>query len=284
MPTWQRKRSYYNKLPPLTGPWDRVFRLKPDRPPPWWAEFGHAPEEWRCAINAGKRRAGENFSQWVLAVYEHFGISSSAPGASKDLALSLAYRHERDLLVEKLSGRIRYAALCERYGVKPAEEGSDTTLALSLAYKYVEGEKKASNHESGNWGTRFTASELATLVMAVAAVREHIGETKKQRKCGSLAKKKPLNVRTIAKLLQDRRHLATIIPKKAAESVQAILFRAGNKRQDTQGPLGDTRVRQVIDEILTLGEALGSGKGWQMTRVQKQLYFSVVPLLAGLGD
>jgi hypothetical protein len=198
-------------------------------------------------------------------VYEYFGISFFAPGAHKDLALTLAFRHERDLLVQ--GNRICWRALCERYSVDPHKEGSDVTLSLALVDKYVAGERRRSEPQSDDWGTRFTTAELAFLTIVVAYVREHllnIGED--------------ASVRAIAKCLRDRQHLAEIISAKTAQSVQAMLLRRGNKSQGASKPLGDRRLRQIISDVQGLGSVLKSGRN--LTLVQMQLYMGVVPLLA----
>ena len=208
--------------------------------------------------------AGDAAKQYRMATYYWSG-RGGVP--SKDLALSLAYRHEQDLLVQ--GNRICYAALCERYGVNPDKEGSDTSLALALAHKYVGSEIGPSRRRPDDWGTKFNTLELTTLVIAVGSVKDHLHRN------GERA-----SVRAIAECLQDEKRLARVIPKKAAEAVHAIFLRRGNKSRGMSKPLSDTRLRQLIGEMQTLLIALGAR---ELTPVQMQLYFSVIPLLDGLG-
>ena len=267
----QRNRPYYTKLPfseALAHVGARMHRADANRPPSWWETFGHSPDDWRRVVEIAKKKAFENWWQLVLAVYAHFGIEFSAPGAHKDLALSLAFRHERNLLVQ--GGRICYAALCERYGVDPDEQGAEVTLVFALVRKYVEREKSDGPLRSDDWGTRFSTVELASLTMAIGEVKDHL-----------LGKNEDASVHAIARCVQDQKRLAGIVSDKAAKYVHGIMLRRGNKSKGVPKPLSEkstTRLRQIIHDMQTLEVALRSRK---LTAVQMQLYFSVIPLLGG---
>ena len=89
--TGKRKRPYYTRVP-----WLMEQPFRPEEPPTWFLRLGHTADEWRRVAEGQQKRLDAEWWQGVLAVYDHFGIEFSAPGAHKDLALSLAFRHERN--------------------------------------------------------------------------------------------------------------------------------------------------------------------------------------------
>jgi len=257
--TSRRRRRYIN-LPPLTEP----LRFRPDKPAIWWLGLGHTVDEWRRAIEITKKKVDEEWWRGVLAVYNHFRIDFSAPGAHKDLALSLAFRHERKLLVR--GGRICYAALCERYGVNPDEAWSEVNLAHALMEKYVQGEKRYSEPKSNNRGLRLSTGELALLFVLVAAVKKHL-----------LRNGKDGTVREVVRCLRDRKQLATVVSTKLAESMHAIFLKRGNKDKGTPRLLSDRRLRQIVGEMEIIEAPV---KNRDLTPLQLEVYIGVTDVLA----
>jgi hypothetical protein len=234
--------------------------FRPEEPPTWFLRLGHTADEWRRVAEGQQKRLDAEWWQGVLAVYDHFGIEFSAPGAHKDLALSLAFRHERKELLQ--GQRVCYRALCERYGVDPDEPLAEVTLAYKLMNRFVRREKKQSE-PSTNPGTRFATNELILLMVAVARAKEHLVNNGKN-----------VSVRAIARCLRDRDCLAGIFS--LAESIQAILSRRGNKAKGIPQPLSDRRLRQIINEIEMLEAPVRDRK---LSDLQPQLFIGISELL-----
>jgi hypothetical protein len=268
----QPKRYYYANLPRrgsflLGSRVDRLVRAYPSEPPPEWRPLGFVPgNPWRGFLRAAQIEARRSFAKDVTDLFEHFDIDASAPGAWRDLALSLAFRHERHLI---LTGeRFCFAALCQRYGVNPDGDDDCVKLALDQAKKYVWDEIDADSDNLDDWGTRLSSADLACLVMGVVSARAYIGTS--------------ASVRKIAALLQDRNRLQNVVPKAAAESIQLVLARRANIGRDGLPKSPDSWLRhKLIPQIEGLPAALRSGG---LSRLQMQLWLKVLPTLFGQMD
>lgn len=257
----RRKRSYYGKLPSPRLFHDSTVALNPEQPPPGWVKlFGFSKKVWSLVVMDLRKQEQQAWRLAHEALFHHFGMMISTPGAWRNLALSLAHRHERKLLV---SGQcICFSALCEKYGVDPADyECADQTLALKLAERYVWPEIDPPSPKLADWGTRWSTEDLARLVwaiLAVASVLEGSG------KGGS--------ARAIATAIQDQKGLAKIIPKGAAANVHAILASHGNRARGGRSMSRETWLRTVLIPAVTK-------PGKPTTPLKQQLYFAVLPLV-----
>ena len=260
-----RKRGYYTKLQSPFLWRDTALLLKPNEPPPWWRWLGYAEEAWPIAVKEARKLEAETYLQSLNALFDHFGIVISALGAFEDLALSLAYRHERALLVQ--GKRISYSALCKRFDLNPDTEDADQRLALALAEKYVWAEKdKADDWATTDRGTRLSTLDFAHLVLAVVAVKEDLKRRGKRR-----------SARAIADALRDKRALAKIIPQKAADSVLAALKGRSNKDKSGKPMSPESWLRHAL--IPTVLNPFAPTKIAANRSLRVQLYCDVLPLL-----
>lgn len=264
------KRSFYRKLPhpsdcptalPHPSNHRRLAQILPNI-------FGGTPEEWIRELQQLMRSEWDYSLHCFRSVYEHFGINFSDPGAHRDIALSLAFRHERDLLIR--GPRIQYSAICERYGVKPDEEDADHSLALALITKHVWGERPTGEATFRDWQaeTGFTTADLTKLYTTFLVVEQHLS-----------ADGKPPAVRAVSNLLRDQKKLAAIIPRRASDAIHAILVGVGNRAKGEAKKLGDTRMREIIEEMRDLRQACEKRK---YTPLQLQLLFAVWPIIDSL--
>ena len=252
----RRKRRYYANLPSPYLFNGSALALNPDKPPPGWEKlFGFHEEVWPLVVKDLRKQEQQ---AWLLAheaLFHHFGIRSSAPGAWRDLGLSLAYRHERDLLVS--GNLICYSALCEKYAVDPSDlENADHALVRLLSERHVWPEIEPSTKKLDDWGTGWSTEDLVRLVLAIFAV----GAGKKA------------SAHAIADALRDPKALPRIIGETAAATIRAILLKHGNKDKGGSRVSSDSWVRKTL-----IPAVLNPGK--RATPLQEQLYFDVLPLV-----
>ncbi len=264
----QRKRNPYAKLPSPRLWHGSTFDVSTDRAPAWWKRFGYDEDTWPIAVEETRKQELRAMSASMRALFDHFefAISDSAdcwdlaPSVWRDIALSLAYRHEKELLVR---GKqiICYSALYGKYGVDPDDfENADRELVFKLAAKYVWPEVDPQSEQLDDWGTRWSTPDLARIVRAILAVANVLkGRGKKA------------SARAIADALQDKKALASIIPKKAADDVHALLLHHGNKVSLRKSPKSWLR-KTLIPPVLY-------PPGKPTTPLQQQLYFAVLPLV-----
>ena len=163
----QRKRSYYGKLPSPRLFHGSAYALNPDQQPPGWEKL-FPKKLWPRVVMDLRKQEQQAWRLAHEALFHHFGTMISTPGAWRNLALSLAHRHERELLVS--GDCVCFSALCEKYGVDPADyECADQTLALKLAERYVWPELEPPSPKLADWGTRWSTEDLARLVWAILA-------------------------------------------------------------------------------------------------------------------
>ena len=132
----KRKRTYYTgalaepigwvptTLPPGMDEWS------PDRCPP---EHVEKIRQYCLRNHAAQRKA---FYCNFIALTNHFGIDRSRPGWGRDLALSLARRHEPGLFRGET---VSYAELFKKYGIDPDQPDADFALAIKLACRTCPG-------------------------------------------------------------------------------------------------------------------------------------------------
>ena len=126
------------KRSPYTGVLDEPLELETplglslDKVPRTYLDLGFPAEAWPALLKASWHRDAEKFIARVQALFRHFGINLDEPHAFLDLALCLAYRHERETLID--GGRVRFGQVCALFDTAdPAE------LVRKLAAKHVRG-------------------------------------------------------------------------------------------------------------------------------------------------
>ena len=107
-----------------------------ETPPNWFLHIGGNPEQWLPFSRVVFKRLVEVYEQIsarLKALCDHFGIDQSSSGWGRDLALSLAWRHEPWVFE---GPHVRYADLCRKLDINPdAHTGDD--LAMTLARRHV---------------------------------------------------------------------------------------------------------------------------------------------------
>ena len=251
------------KRSPYTGVLDEPLELETplglslDKVPRTYLDLGFPAEAWPALLKASWHRDAEKFIARVQALFRHFGINLDEPHAFLDLALCLAYRHERETLID--GGRVRFGQVCALFDTAdPAE------LVRKLAAKHVRGFQPA---KPKRFAGRLTTTEWIHIFLAVIAVAERL------ERQGGKAK-----VRKIAAVMLDQKELQKIIPPKVARSVHAILARTGNKERDSARKLEsrDTFLRTKIREARRAWADVKSGKA---NNFQIQMLSEVLPAL-----
>ena len=116
-----------------------VIGPDPGRTPVWFV-LKSLPEElwptlWESILSIERRQKALR----LCALFQHYSIDLLEPTAAKDLALTLAIRHERHMLAE--DGRAAYGKMFKCRNLDPNDPEADLVLALDLADKHVPGFK-----------------------------------------------------------------------------------------------------------------------------------------------
>ncbi len=254
------KRSPYTGVLAEPLELETPLGLSLDKVPRTYLDLGFPAEAWPTTLKASLWGDLEKIFARSRALFRHFGINPEDPHAFLDLALCLAYRHERDTLVD--GERVRFGAVCTRFETTdPAE------LVRKLAAKHVRGFQPA---RSRRLPGRLSTTEWVEIFFAVIVVADRL-----ERRGGEA------KVREIAAVMLDQKELQKIIPRKAARSVQAILERTGNKERGSARGLKsrDTFLRTRIREARRARADVRSGKA---NNFQMQMLTEVWPALHGL--
>lgn len=266
------RRSHYSGPLAEPIPFEPTLSTRADAPAagcsPGTADFHKAAVAEIKEHNA--RRAREQLTaqyRKLMLLCEQFGISIDPlpPGWSRDLALCLARRHES--LFTKGSTR-KYSEIFAAYGIDPdqQERDADLALALSIAHKHVPG---LSYSHPVPAGSRLDTVRLASLALAVEAIREHLRQAGKQ-----------VSDRQVSLVLRSPERLASIIPKTAAEPLTDFTNTSGNKDKVNPRPLSDTAIRGYLRQMREAWNAVRDGRA---TLVRVQFVEEVLPLLRGLS-
>jgi hypothetical protein len=182
------------------------------------------------------------------------------PGAEIDLALSLAYRHELDSLIN--GERVSLWAVCALFKTNDLDQ-----LAWELARKHVPGFRPP---EEERWQGRLTSAEWVTIFFAVFAVADDL-----TRQAANVSD------HAIARVLLDEKQLRKIIPPIAVASVRSILGRTGNKERGGARAL-TSRNRFFRERISQARKAWTDFKSGKANDFQMQMLTEVWPLLHSL--
>ena len=187
-----------------------VLRL--DKPHPMFLALGLPAEEWQTFLKALWKQDFEKFYARRRALFSHFNINLEHPGAEMDLALSLAYRHERATLIN--GERVSITALCNLF-----ETTDPVQLSWRLAAKHVPGFRSA---DPKRFERRVSSGEWVEIFIAYLVVVDHL-----ERKGGKASDREVVNI------ILDKKKLKEIIPEKAARTVQTVLEHTGNKDRNS---------------------------------------------------
>lgn len=228
-------------------------------------------EIWSEAIIKGReedsrrRIAGlQAYFDRIAALWDHFEIDPKRTGSSRDLALSLAYRHEPKVLRCR---PIRYSELFERYSINAKEPEADFVLALKMAHKHVPGFAielvklpKA----------RLSTIEIIYLLLAVALVDASL------KSLGKSA-----SDRQIAATIMCPKELSAILPKTTFDCVTAVISRRGNKQRITPRPLSDRALRSYIAQFRSARRCFNENRA---TAFQLAVILKVKPIISRVSD
>lgn len=106
------------------------------RPPTWYKIRKYSKKKWSQLQSVDERSQKSQRAKRLDALHRHYGIDPSHPGSSKDLALTLAVRHEQ---FRGEHGRVTFWQLYNKYGIDPASPDADKELVLQLAEKHIKG-------------------------------------------------------------------------------------------------------------------------------------------------
>lgn len=208
------------------------------------------------------------FKEWwgkILRLFEHFALDIAMPGSERDLALSLARRHEPEFLD---GATVNYGALFEKYGIDPLADRADLLLAFELAQAHIIRWAHPAPRKS-----RFETTELTTLVIAIAVISKGVGAHRGDPKA-----------RRVARILCDDTLLRKLVPESAAEAIRLSLARRGNKGRARQGPEGVlsqlTIEKTYIPDLWDAQRAVVEGRA---NAFQKQIVYDVLPYLDSQG-
>jgi hypothetical protein len=133
---------------------------------PMYLALGFPAEEWPALLKASWRGDAEKMIARRRALFDHFGVNPEAPYADIDLALCLAYRHERDTLMN--GEHVSLGALCALF-----ETTDPNQLVWKLAAQHVRGFQRAEPKRSRR---RLTSTEWVEIFFAVIVVGDRLGE------------------------------------------------------------------------------------------------------------
>ncbi|ODT26159.1 MAG: hypothetical protein ABS54_07725 [Hyphomicrobium sp. SCN 65-11] len=206
--------------------------------------------------------ASEIFAEWldrISELCEQLDIDQSKSGWARDLALTLALRHE-ELIV---GDRVKYSELFRKFGIDSSDANADFRLALLLAEKHVPGLGLKQRLPAAVSDT--DAVGAAMLIIAIRAVRRRLEVQELKRRlevearAGRGARSTPLtSTRAIARVLlgaqaRDEPALQSIMGVEAARLITTFLTSTGNDARSAGRTVAarDKALRKYIDAILT---------------------------------
>lgn len=265
--TKKRKRGYY------TGALAEPIEWAPPILPP--GKFAQITEDWPSKVSENWRTAVERAQQEdarnrelelcasvskLVTLTEHFSVDRSRPGWSRNLALSLAQRHEPGL--KRRAGVFAYAELFAMYGIDPDQPDADFPLALALAQQHVPGMRFKPPEPRQS---RLSTTDLIRFTLAVVAVYEHLEQTTGRS-----------SDRKVVAILRDPRRLQKIVVAAVASEVTRLIQSGGNGGRFERGPLSDRAIRSYLRQMRT---ALPDTREGRATTFQQQFVCEVLPFI-----
>ena len=270
--SFRGKRSYYSGPLAEPIPWEPPLPALSYTPPagcsPRTVDI-HKAMLAEIEEHNARRASALMTAGWrkLMLLCEHFGISTDPlpPGWSRDLALSLARRHES--LFIKGSTR-KCSEIFAAYEVDPDQhEGdADLALALALAHKHVPG-LNYSHPEPAK--SRLDTIQLVDLALAALAVKEHLTQRGEE-----------VSDRKVASVLRSPAKLASSIPQPDAEAIAGMIETKGNDERGNPRPLSDRAIRGYLRQMREAWNAFRDGRA---NSLQVQFVEEVLPLLHRLS-
>lgn len=233
-----------------------------------------AIETWRQLVQDAQERDRKNlmsglrgFLDRIQALGEHFQIEGdwSKPGWDRDLALSLAMRHEPDHFT---GGAITLSQVFRKYDIDPDSPSADWLLVFKLAEKHVFREPPKPKE------SRFSLQDFDNLAIAIAVVSAKLGASRDQPKAAA-----------VARILTTPAELRKWIPPKAADHVARTIATKGNDGHNRASPAGSisqsTIEKRYIPQLWTAQRAYMKGNA---TAFQRQFVEDVLPFLSRYSE
>ncbi len=244
----KRSHKYEGALAEPLPRWVRLVReytpkSAPAESPEWIAlQWDDLIAKAREADNINSRRFFTEYFAKFKMLYDHFGIDRASPCADLDLALELAWRHERDLFI---NDDVHFSTLYKKYRVDPDSPYAFCRLIAKLAQTYVPGFREVEPNKTGR--TSLDDDDYASLVLAAMVVSTMI-----ENRTG----KKP-SCRQLAEILQTPQKLRTYINPTFARHIAGIIEQSGNMRRTQPGPMSDTTIRKYLRAAETATQVKG---------------------------
>lgn len=234
--------------------------------------FDANPLKWKKAIQEVQKEDAQKIIDLHLALYEHFGIDRFSGVADQELVLSIAFRHEKNLIDKK--GRVSLSDLYKANEIDPHKENSTKNLALKLAKKYIPAFQKTIFAEDKFNELKWDSGPGAPLKLGfieTVSLLSLIGFLTTAHK--EKYHNKP-SVRHLAKYITDTNEAEKVADIKQVETEIGILKNLGNNDRGESRDLSEHAMRSYIKQIKNLDTDI---KNLTASKFQRQLYFDVLP-------
>jgi hypothetical protein len=253
-----------SKRSPYTGILSEPMEIKvpagldPAKVPEFYLALGISAKTWKRMLTALRFKELESLMARKQALFHHFELDPASPGSDLDLALCLAYRHERATLIK--GDRVSFEAICDL-----CETADPVGVVWKLAFKHVPGFQAC----EPKYRRRLATNDWVKIFITIASVWDRLGPKASDH--------------GIVDVMLDPQRLREFVPQKAAESVQSILAKSGNKDRGSPRDLAsrESFLRTAIRESRNAWADVKSGKA---THFQLQFVCEVVPALQSLKD
>lgn len=217
-------------MEPMTLRVSRVLAAGPlgELPDPIHTIWSGAVKRAQELVATQKTGDMQAYCERISALVAHFGLDMRRPGWDRDLALSLAIRHEREALGER--GTF-ISAVFRKYDLDPTTD-DDFSLALQIAFKHVPG---FSLRPPDEVSCRLTVLEFVRFFIAVAAIREH-----------AKASGTSFSDRQVAEILLNKNKLSQVLPPIATDKLCEIISGKGNRKRLRKERLSGRTIRQYL--------------------------------------
>jgi|GEM_PF-6349489 len=228
---------------------------------PLWTEI------WPLAVQRARRHDELKSQHELDALHDRFwalvddlDIVPFQPGWIRDLALTLAWRHEQEAFIDAGKKPFAISRVFTKFDIDPDMPSSDLQLAQKLASRHVPGFGLAPPDQPK---CRLNNDELECLYLAALTLREQLHQ-------GS----RPASIHEIAQVLKAPRRLEAFLTEREVGEVKRLINERGNNRRATPGPLSDRTLRGYISDIFGAWDKYLAGT---QNAIQTQLIEQVLP-------
>jgi hypothetical protein len=222
--------------------------------PSWFRTV--APEKvWPKFISqlkAAHLNSDRDLALRLAALRKFFGIKHSYAGWIRDLALTLALRHER----KKFAGpdKVSYASLFIEHGLNPEREDDEYRLLLALAGKHVPGFRfKKPEFVRG----RLDDEELSVLILGFGAAIHDLDQDGQR-----------VSANAIANRLTNEKFLNSIEPFEFSKDLKRVLKELANAERGRGRSASNKTLRNYWRAWKSAPDDLRDGK---LSRLQLQM-------------